>query len=86
MSVFSKLDGIRNSVRSGLLSRVLGVLLGGSLNQKVIVVLGLAILLGSLYYLLMNLWQPLIVGAVGYVFVHLAMKDFERGVGRNVES
>ena len=81
MSMFSKLDSLRNSVRSGLLSRILGVLLGGSLNQKVIVALGLFIMLGSAYYLLLHLWQPLIVGAVGYVFVHLAMKDFERTSG-----
>ena len=82
MSVFSKLESMENAVRSGLLSRVLAVLLGGSLNHKVIVVLGLAIIFGSIYYLLVNLWQPLIAGMVGYVFIHLAMKDYERTSGQ----
>ncbi len=78
MSMFSKLDSLRSTIKSGFLSRLLAVLLGGSLNQKVVVVLGLAIMLASLYYLLINLWQPLIVGIMGFVFVQLATKDFER--------
>jgi len=81
MSMFSKLQSIRSSVRSGLLARILSVLLGGSLNQKVVVVLGLAIMAGSLYYLLIHLWQPLLAGAMGYLFVHLAMRDYERTSG-----
>ncbi|MBI4879061.1 MAG: hypothetical protein HY812_05285 [Planctomycetes bacterium] len=81
MSVFSKLASLRHSVRSGVLARTLAVLLGGTLNQKVIVILGLAIVLGSVYYLLVNLWQPLICGAVGMVFIFLAMRDYERSTG-----
>jgi hypothetical protein len=81
MSVFGKLGSLKNSVRSGLASRCLAVLLGGSLNQKVIVILGLAILAGSFYYLLVNLWQPLIFGLVGGIFVWLAIRDYERTSG-----
>ncbi|MFH0945140.1 MAG: hypothetical protein V2A76_08080 [Planctomycetota bacterium] len=82
MSVFSKLNSLKSAVRSGLFARILAVLLGGSLNHKVIVVLGLAIVLGSIYYLLVHLWQPLLAAVVGYVFIHLAMKDYERTSGQ----
>lgn len=81
MTMFSKIDGIAKSIRSGLLSRILAALLGGSLNQKAILALGLAIMAYSLYFLLVNLWWPLIAGALGYIFVHLAVKDYERATG-----
>lgn len=81
MSILGKIEGLRATVKSGLASRLLAALLGGSLNQKVIIVLGLAIMVGALYSCLMELWQPLLIGIVGGVFVHLAMRDYERTSG-----
>ena len=72
---------VRDLFRNGLPGRVLAVLLSGTLNQKVIVVLGLAVMLGGLYYLLIHLWQPLLAVAVGAVVVFLAVHDFERSSG-----
>lgn len=81
MSILSKLEGLRSTVKSGLVSRLLAALLGGSLNQKVIIVLGLGIVAGALYFFLIELWKPVLIGAVGCVFVHLAVKDYERTSG-----
>lgn len=71
----------KSTLRGGVFSKVLAALLGGSLNQKVILVLGLAVLLGSFYYLLLNLWQPILFAAVGLIVIVLAVRDFDRGPG-----
>ncbi|MBL8766254.1 MAG: hypothetical protein JNL94_02750 [Planctomycetes bacterium] len=81
MSFFSGLDSLRRSLRTGLIARVLSVLLGGSLNQKVIVVLGLTVVVGSVLWLVSQLWEPLLLTFVGVVIVSLAVKDFERTSG-----
>lgn len=81
--MFTKLEGFRNTLKSGILSRVIATLLGGTLNQRAFVVLGLVVFAGSIYYLLINLWQPLLVGGVGAIFVNLAVRDYERSIGRS---
>ena len=81
MTFFSKIDGLRTTMKSGLASRLLAATLGGSLNQRVIIVLGLAIVAASLYWVMIKLWQPLILAAVGFVFVIMAVKDYERTSG-----
>ena len=55
--------------------------LSGSLNQKAIVVLGLAVVAVSLYFIIIRLWLPLIGAVLGMVFIHLAIRDHERGPG-----
>ncbi len=78
MSMFSRLNGLRSTIRSGASARLLAVLLGGTLNQKVIAFLGVIIILGSFYYLLVHVWAPLLLGTIGGVFIYLAIKDYER--------
>jgi hypothetical protein len=72
----------RRAARNNSFSRTLAVLLGGSLNQKVIVILGLAVVFFSLFWLISKLWQPMLLLCVGGVIVSLAVKDYERTIGR----
>lgn len=81
MTIFSKLEGLRATVKSGLLSRLLAALLGGTLNQKVILLIGLGAVLAALYAFLMEVWIYLLIGLLGSLFVHLAVKDYERTSG-----
>jgi len=79
--MFSKIDGLRNTMKSGLASRLLAAALGGSLNQRVIIVLGLGIVAAALYWVMIKLWQPLILAIVGGIFVYMAVRDYERTSG-----
>lgn len=68
-------------LRDSLISRLLAVLAGGTLNQRVVVVIGLSFVVGSLYYLLLHLWQPLLAMGVGITIVVFAIRDYERTGG-----
>jgi len=82
MSLFGSMDNMRKAVQGGFISRILAVLLGGSLNQKVIVVMGMAVVMFSLFWLISKLWQPMLLTVVGAIVVALAVKDYERTLGR----
>jgi hypothetical protein len=82
IQIFGKLDEIKNAIRRGIFARLLAVLLGGSLNQRAFVVIGLALALGSIYNLVLHLWLPLLLTAVGFVLTYLAIQDYERTLGK----
>ena len=79
----SKLQSFKNSIKGGFAARVVSALVSGSLNQKVIVLLGLCGVIYAVYSAFMHLWTPLLIGAVGGLIVALAVRDFERENGRS---
>lgn len=64
------------------MARILAVFLGGSLNQRVIALIGLSAVSYAIYVMVRDLWTPLLIGVVGGLMVLLAMKDFERAPGK----
>lgn len=82
ISILGKLEDVKNAIRRGVFARVLAVLLGGSLNQRAFIVIGAALALGSLYNLVLNLWLPLLLTGVGCILTYLAIKDYERTLGK----
>lgn len=82
ISIMSKLGEFKNALRSGAVARLLAVILGGSLNQRAFVLIGLLLILGSVYYLLLSVWGPLLIIMAGSVLTYLAIKDYERSVGK----
>jgi hypothetical protein len=82
ISILGKLEEVKNAIRRGIFARVLAVLLGGTLNQRAFVVIGGALAIGSLYKLVLSLWLPLLLTAVGCILTYLAIKDYERTLGK----
>lgn len=83
MAIFDRFQGLRSAVRSGAPARVLAVFVGGSLNQKVITLLGLSAVCYAVYVIVRDLWTPLLIGVVGALMVMLALRDFERTTSGN---
>lgn len=82
MSFFGKIEKVQGMIKSALISRLLAAILGGTLNQKVILIIGLAVVVYSVYSLLTQMWQPFLIGAVGGVIVYFALADYERMAGK----
>ncbi len=82
ISILGKLEDFKNALKRGIFARLLAVMFGGSLNQRAFVIIGLALALGSIYRLLLDVWMPLLLTAVGFILTYLAIKDFERTVGK----
>lgn len=82
MAIIERLRGAQSSLRAGAIARVLAVFLGGTLNQRVIALLGLSAVSYAVYQMVQKLWTPLLIGVVGGLMVLLALKDFERAPGK----
>jgi hypothetical protein len=74
MTLTSFFTGIKNFLKANFITQMTGVMVKGSLGQKVAVVLGLLIFLFGAYMAIK--WILLIIG--GYIIVYLAFKDYER--------
>ena len=70
-SIFS---GVKTFIKTNFITQITGVMVRGSLGQKVAVVLGLLVFLFGAYMAIK--WILLIIG--GYVVVYLGFKDYER--------
>jgi hypothetical protein len=66
--------GIKNFIKTNFITQITGVMVKGSLGQKVAVLLGLLIFLFGAYMAIK--WILLIIG--GYIIVYLGFKDYER--------
>jgi hypothetical protein len=66
--------GIKNFIKTNFITQITGVMVKGSLGQKVAVILGMLIFLFGAYMAIK--WILLIIG--GYIIVYLGFKDYER--------
>jgi zinc transporter ZupT len=83
MSILGKLDSWKNAVKGGALARLLGVLLGGSLNQRAFAIIGIVLTAASLYYVIRELLIPLLLAFLGGMLIWLSIRDYERSVGKS---
>ena len=74
MSMTSIFTGIKNFIKTNFITQITGVMVRGSLGQKVAVMLGMLIFLFGAYMAIK--WILLIIG--GYIIVYLGFKDYER--------
>ena len=65
---------VRDAVRVTTPARVLNVLVGGTLGQRTVLVLGIGVVVFALFKSL--LWLALVLG--GWVLCYFAVRDFER--------
>jgi hypothetical protein len=78
MGIFSSFSQMRRGVRSATIPRVVATLTSGTLGQKTVVVLGLALLFLGVYKVIIQTIVPLVAIVVGSILVWLALKDYER--------
>ncbi len=74
MTFASVFTGAKNFIKTNFITQLTGVMIKGSLGQKVAVVIGLLLFLFGAYKAIQ--WILLIIG--GYAIVYLAFKDYER--------
>lgn len=83
MPDLTKTQSWMKALRTGAIARVIAALVNGSLNQKVIVLVGLVAVAYAVYTLLSAVWLPLLIGTVGAVIIGLAVKDYEKPNGKD---
>ena len=78
MGIFSSFSQMRRGVRSSMIPRLIATLTSGTLGQKTVIVLGLAMLFVGVYNVIIHTILPLVAIAVGSILIWLALKDYER--------
>lgn len=78
MKLFSSMGHIRDQIRAATITRVIATLTGGSLGQKAVIVLGLALVFIGVYKVIVQTIIPLVAIIAGWTLVWLALKDYER--------
>lgn len=69
----SFMENMKSFVKLNFITRMSGIMLKGTLGQKVAVIVGLVAMLFGIYKTFQ--WLLLIIG--GYIIVFLAFKDYE---------
>lgn len=73
MSFLSYFDGLRNFLKVNFITRITGIMVKGTLGQKVAVIVGCLGIMFGIYKAFV--WLLLCLG--GYLIVFMAFKDFE---------
>ncbi|MHC4943396.1 MAG: hypothetical protein ACYTG7_10300 [Planctomycetota bacterium] len=82
MSTKTYFEGFRSFIKVNFITRITGIMLKGTLGQKVAVVIGCLGMLFGIYKTF--IWILLVIG--GYIIVFLAFKDYENMTNKSPEA
>jgi len=74
MGLLSFFDGIKSFVKVNFVTRLTGVMVKGTLGQKVAVIIGGVAILFGIY----RAFQWILLALGGYIIIFLAFKDYDR--------
>lgn len=73
MSIYSIFEGVKSFVKVNFITRITGIMIKGTLGQKVAIIIGCLGILFGIYRAFS--WLLLVLG--GYLIVFMAFKDFD---------
>ena len=77
MASTSFFNGMKSFFKVNFITRLSGIMIKGSLGQKVAVILGGLFILFGIY----KAFQWILLATAGYIIIFLAFKDYEKATG-----